>query len=155
MITARNTSIAKAIALVKYRNAASLAKGIATVKIRNSANVLKTVFSQGGTLIIDVPPSAYGAQSVNETVPITTEVITATVTGGASPITYLWEAVNLFGNSWTIISPNSTSTSFRANAVGSGNIQSAIFKCTATDSRGRTVESINVDVTAENYGGFA
>lgn len=155
MITARNISTAKGIASVTYRNAASLAKGIATVKIRNASNVLKTVFSQGGSLIIDVPPSAYGGQSINATVPVTTEIIMATVTGGAAPITYLWELVNDFGNSWTIISPNSASTSFRAEAVPAADSQTAVFKCTATDSRGRTVVSINVNVAADNYGGFA
>ncbi len=155
MITARNITTAKGIEAVTYRNAAGLAKGIATVKIRNASNVLKTVFSQGGSLIIDVPPSVYGAQANNSTISVTTETITATVTGGAAPITYLWSAVNVYGNSWTIISPNSASTAFRANSVPSGDSRNAIFKCTATDSRGRVVVSIDINVTADNYGGFA
>ena len=155
MIKVRNISTAKGIASIKYRNAAGVLKGIATVKYRNADNVLKTVFSQGGSLIIDVPPSVYGAQANDSTISVTTETITATVTGGAAPITYLWSAVNVYGNSWTIISPNSASTAFRANSVPSGITRSAIFKCTATDSRGRVVVSIDVNVTAENYGGFA
>lgn len=155
MITARNISTAKGIEAVTYRNSASVAKGIATIKIRNASNVLKTVFSQGAGLVIDVPPSAYGGQSINATVPVTTEVVMATVTGGAAPITYLWELVNDYGNSWTITSPNVASTAFRANAVPAADSQNAIFKCTATDSRGRSVVSININVTADNYGGTA
>lgn len=155
MIKARNISTAKTIQAAKYRNAANVAKSIAKVRIRNSANVLKIVFSQGGgAFSVDVPSSAYGAQANNLTVSVTTEVISATATGGVGPYTYLWTRVDADPASWTIISPTSASTAFRANSVPSGVIRLATFKCTVTDSAGASIASINVNASAENYGGF-
>lgn len=154
MIKARNISTAKTIQAAKYRNAANVAKSIAKVRIRNSANVLKIVFSQGGgAFAVDVPSSAYGGAANDSTVSVTTEVVTATITGGVGPCTYLWTRVDS-GSVWTIISPTSASTAFRASSVPSGVLRTAIFKCTVTDSLSRTIVSIDVNASAENYGGL-
>lgn len=155
MITARNISTAKQIEAISCRNASSVLKGIVAVRVRNASNVLKTVFSPSNSMTVDVPGSVYGAQSSTTTVAVQTEVATAIVTGGTAPFTYLWSLVNDYGSSWTIGTPNAAATYFRANSVPAGDTKIALFKCTVTDANGQVVVSIDVNATADNYGGFA
>ena len=116
---------------------------------------LNLVYNQGSALAVYVPASAYGAASSNTPVAISTEVIIATPSGGVAPYTYSWTRADGGIDSWTIIFPSSQETSFRANSVASGVIRTATFKVTVTDAQGQFVDSININATAENYGGFA
>lgn len=155
MITARNITTAKEIASVKARNASSVLKGIASMKIRNASNVLKTVFSPANNLAVSVPAFVYGAQSSGSAIDVTTEIATAIPTGGTAPYTYLWARTDGFGGTWTIFLPTNASTAFRASSVAAGDSKLAIFVCTVTDARGNTVDSIAINATADNFGGFA
>ena len=155
MITARNITTAKQIEAIKARNASSVLKGIAAMKVRNASNVLKTVFSPGSTLAVNVPAFVYGAQSSGSAIDVTTEIATAIPTGGTAPYTYSWARVDAFGGTWTIFLPTNAATAFRASAVAAGDSKLAEFVCTVTDARGNTVDSITINATADNFGGFA
>jgi hypothetical protein len=155
MITARNITTAKQIASVKVRNASNVLKGIASMKVRNTSNILKTVFSPSSNLAVNVPAFVYGAQSSGSAVDVTTEIATAIPTGGTAPYTYSWARTDGFGGTWTIFLPNNAQTAFRASSVAAGDSALAIFVCTVTDARGNTVDSIAINATADNFGGFA
>lgn len=153
MISLRDTFGLKQIGAIFMRDAVGL-KEIKEVYLRDAGG-LKLVYNQGSALAVYVPASAYGAASSNTPVAISTEVIIATPSGGVAPYTYAWVRTDGGVDSWTIIFPASQETSFRANSVASGVIRTATFKVTVTDARGQFVDSININATAENYGGFA
>lgn len=153
MISVRDTVGLKEIGAISARDTVGL-KEIAEVYIRDAGG-LKLVYNQGSSLAVYVPASTYGAQSSSSPVDVVTEVIAATPTGGVAPYSYLWTRTDGGGGTWDIIFPTAQETSFRANDVAGGDSLLATFKVTVTDSRGIAVDSININATADNYGGFA
>lgn len=153
MISLRDTVGLKQIGAIFVRDAGGL-KEIAEVQIRDAGG-LKLVYNQGSALAVYVPGEAYGAASSDTPVDVSTEVIAASPTGGVAPYSFSWTRTDGGVDSWSIIFPAAQETSFRANAVVGGAIRTATFRVTVTDARAQVVNSININATAENYGGFA
>lgn len=77
---------------------------------------------------------------------LTTNSVTITASGGTSPYTYLWTKVS--GDTVTINSPTSNTTSFSAT-VNDGETKNAIYKCTITDDVAATFDvQVNITITA-------
>ena len=75
----------------------------------------------------------------------TTGNTTVTPSGGTSPYTYSWALLS--GDSMTINSPTSATTSFTNGGLGVGDSYSGTFRCTVTDSTGGTPLTATADVT--------
>ena len=69
---------------------------------------------------------------------------TATASGGTAPYTYAWTKVS--GDSITIDSASAATTTFRATSVAAGEMRTATFRCTATDSTGGTPLTATADI---------
>lgn len=151
MTGVRDTTALAELGAVFARDGIALTE-ISEMHVRDAGG-LSLVYSQGGDFGVTVPASAYGAQSSSVTTDVTTEIVTAAPFGGTAPYTYAWTRVDV-GGTWAILSPASISTAFRADAVAPGTADTAQFKCTVTDARGLAVDSIEINATAENYGGF-
>lgn len=76
---------------------------------------------------------------------LTSVLVSCNVQNGVEPITYLWEKVS--GDSISISSTSSKSVKFSASG-SQGQVFSAVYKCTATDSDGvPSVDSDTVNVS--------
>lgn len=67
-----------------------------------------------------------------------TGTVTATVSGGTGPYTYAWTKVS--GTTLTLSAPASATTSFE-RVLGNGELVSAIYRVTATDSLSATASA--------------
>lgn len=153
MIRVRDAGGVAPIGALRFRDASGIVN-IATARIRDAAG-LQTIFSQSGAgFTVDVPASAYGGGASGAAIPISTEEVIATIAGGRSPYSYVWSRVDTAPQGWTIISPASNTTRFRANTVPPGVVQTATFRVAVTDANSVTVNSIDIVATAENYGDF-
>ncbi len=77
---------------------------------------------------------------------ITSDPATCVVQGGAAPYTYAWTYVS--GQSYTINSPSSASTTF-TTSISAGVLKSGVYRCTVTDARSASVQ---VDITVDFEG---
>lgn len=77
----------------------------------------------------------------------TTSSVTVTPSGGVSPYTYAWSLVS--GDTLTVNSPTSATTTFTASSLAYGEIRSALYRCTVTDSTSGTALTATVDVPVE------
>lgn len=109
----------------------------------------KLVQSFAPPITLAVTPSVSGAGSSFGTISITSGVATATPTGGTGPYTYAWTKVA--GDTLTVTSPNSASTTFRAG-IGPSDSRSATYRCTVTDKNGLTASG-NVSIYLVNTSG--
>ena len=103
-----------------------------------------------------VPPDVAGGlnahlnkSSVTGSIPgigvVTTDNVQAIVDEGLAPYTYAWTKVS--GATFNIGSPDNATTNFNININTVDTTLTAIYKCTITDSIGRTKE-LNVNVSA-------
>jgi hypothetical protein len=129
------------------------AKAIARMGIL-TADGAKDFFTTGGTgtLTVDVSPiSAIGSGFSNSTVTVTTNLVTATASGGTAPYTYAWTRVS-GATGFTATSPSQAASRFAIDLAMNDNAD-ATFRVTATDARGRT-GTADVPAAAFNYGAF-
>jgi hypothetical protein len=154
MITMRDASGVASIGALVLREAAGLTD-IGEVHIRDASG-LKELFSPteggGGAFTVDVTPDSFGARTSTFAGGVTTSEVVATPNGGTAPYSCLWERTDANPEEWTIISPASLVTTFRAAAVGPGDAHTATFTCTVTDANGHVVVSAAVGAYAINYG---
>lgn len=80
----------------------------------------------------------------------TTASCTATPTGGVSTYSYAWTQIS--GDTFTINSASSATTTFTTSGMSSGDTRAATFRCTVTDSTGGTplTAHADIDVTVDN-----
>lgn len=150
MIRLRTSGGAKAVAVIRVRGEGGL-QSVSSGWLR-TADVLKRVFTGSGDIAVSADPSAVsGYAAVAGSAVITTNQVTATPSGGASPYTYAWTLVTSDGGTWTAKSPTSASTKFSCSGVGAGIDYTATFLCTATDSTGGT-GTVEVQAFASNLG---
>lgn len=121
---------------------------IGRARLRNAANALKVFFSG---MEAEASP-AFVSGFVNSSTPsgARTDVTIVSMTGGAGPFTYAWEAVDATG--WTISHPTGSSTWFEATPDVFETL-SGTFRCEVTDSAGAIVFSNTVEAQVTNLGG--
>lgn len=76
---------------------------------------------------------------------VTTNTVTVTQVGGTGPYIYSWALVS--GDTFTVDSPSSATTSFSTTVTTAGQNKSATYRCTVTDSLAATC-SVTVGVSA-------
>lgn len=88
------------------------------------------------------PSSLYNSRSGGGS--LTSSPATGTGSGGTAPYTYAWTYVS--GNSYTINSPSSASTTF-TTSLTAGQLKSGVYRCTVTDSLSATAsDTITVEM---------
>ena len=70
---------------------------------------------------------------------ITTDNVTATVSGGVAPYTYAWTKVS--GSTLTVTAATSATTAFTATGMAQGETRDAVYRCTVTDSTPATAQA--------------
>ena len=104
----------------------------------------------GGDLTVSVSPlTATGSTFDAMAETVTTNSVTVTVSGGTPPYSIAWTALGGIG-AWTILSPASLSTRFRAVAPSPGDTDNNSFVGTITDARGREGE-VTVPAIVYNF----
>lgn len=89
------------------------------------------------------PGSAYGSHFGPGTAG--TNTVTVSVSGGTPPYSHSWAKFS--GDTFTVTIPSAATTSFTAN-VGYGEVKTAIYRDTVSDSAGRSF-TIDVEVSVE------
>lgn len=149
MIRSRANSLSE-IAKIRLRDGSGLFE-YQRVWLRGADGVTRLIWSAAASMTVSAEPDQVdGAAARNFPTSITTSQSTATVSGGATPLTYVWSLLG--GDDWAITAPNSPTTAFRANGVPAGETVGASFSCTVTDRFGNTATSNIVTATATNYG---
>jgi hypothetical protein len=120
----------------------------ARLRVMDTGDTLRTIANFTTPLAASASPaSARGAVQSSVTVDVTTNSVSIVATGGAAPITYAWTVqANSAGTAPTITSASSASTTFRQASVAPDTLETATFRCVATDAVG---QSVTVDVPAE------
>ena len=154
MIALREASGVSNVGAIVLREAAGVVD-VGEVYLREASGLAEIYSAAGGgsdAFTVDVPPNAYGYGNSMSPVSVTTEIVTATPTGGTGPFTYLWSGV---GAGWTITNPTSPSTALRADSVPPADGLSTSAACAVTDVNGNTVVSSAVAAEVYNFGGYA
>lgn len=123
---------------------AGVMRAVRTIRVMHGA-ALRTVYSTTSALTASASPaSVFG---VTASTPCVTDSTTMTPSGGTSPYTYSWALVSFSGgNTPTVTSSTLASTTFQqAKLGGADESNTAIFRCTVTDSLGATATA---DVSA-------
>lgn len=95
------------------------------------------------------PVASFASRNAAAVVAIISDPVTAFVTGGTAPYSYLWTQTG--GPAASIYSPTSASSQF-AMGLGPGSSETSSFTCTATDSNGLTAAAV-ASVTFTNTSG--
>jgi hypothetical protein len=108
-------------------------------RIIDAMGVDRVFFDPGGASSFVVNLDFANRYGFSNTGTITTNTVTATPSGGTGPYTYAWTLISHDGP----VNPTATSaataaTAFTQTGVGPGEIYSAVFRCTVTDSLAAT-----------------
>lgn len=125
-INKANQALANAAAAQATGNSASQAvTDLGVVVAADGAGTPPSPFS------VSINPfNAYGDRLGRGSV--TTDAVTATVTGGTGPFTYAWAYVS--GDSFTINSPTSATTTYTGSITVLGQSKYGVYRCTVTDT---------------------
>jgi hypothetical protein len=98
--------------------------------------------------------SALGRGNSAATLPVSSDPVTATVTGAIGTVSHAWSRTDGGAQPWTIDSPTSATTTFTTNCA-QGTDFTATFIDTVTDQAGQVLASSPVTVDCANiyYGG--
>lgn len=107
--------------------------------------------SIGGLTVVASPINAVGSGNSPADIRVTTNLVTATASGGTAPYSYAWRQIDGV-EVWGITAATSAASRFNVTVPGGG-VETATFECTVTDARGRT-GSVLVLATAYNFWGF-
>ncbi len=101
------------------------------------------ISTSGGGLTITCPTYITGEVTSASAIDVTTDQITASASGGnGGPYTYAWSKVS--GETFTINSPSSASTTFTATLVPAGHSRSAQYKVTVSDGTNTSEKYVTV-----------
>lgn len=111
-------------------------------------NTLREVFSTAAPLSVALlPEQVFGYSYAPGPAPVTSEVMTATVSGGRAPFTYAWGQSGGF----FITAPTNASTQFSKLIFGSS--ETGIVTCRVTDANGQQATATGfVELTNYNSG---
>lgn len=109
----------------------------------------KLVQSFAPPISLFVTPSVSGTGNSPFPTSITSATAYATVSGGKGPFTYAW--ARTAGSTLNVLNPTNASTAFRGS-VGPGDVATATYRCTVTDSLGQTSHS-SVSIILTNTSG--
>lgn len=122
-------------------------RAVKAIRVRQG-NQLRPVYSTTSPISLSLsPPDAYGEMFTQQPAPVTSEPVTAMVSGGRGPFTYQWSVDQAID----ITSPNSASTTF-VRVVYGGTIQGAM-SCTVTGADGSQATATG-SVYLTNNGGM-
>lgn len=153
MMRSRDTVGISTIGAARARDVAGLAV-LSNIRVRDAVG-LSLVWTATTAMTVSVPPTASGFGTSTGLVAITSEEVTAAVTGGLAPYTYTWTKVGAVDANWLILSPTVATTQFRHAAVPANDGRFASFICTVKDAKGQVIASGECQVTVENLGGFS
>jgi hypothetical protein len=133
--SASTTFVGSTMAYAESRTATFQCRVTDSAAAYADVQVVVTV-TRGGMTAAASPTSLYTSSFSS---PITSSSTTVTPTGGTAAYTYAWTKVS--GDTLTVNSPTSASTTFSASVTSS---KTAIYRCTVTDSLATTATA---DVT--------
>lgn len=138
----------RTVKAVSVRDAGGVLRTVQSMRVRDAMSVSRVVF---GSLTITNNPNSSTSRVNNSGAPdITSPLYTATVTGGTSPYTGTWIPVGTPPDTWTINTPNSTSTSFTAQGIVGPYTATANFAYRVTDATGSVVTGPTITVNCRN-----
>ena len=132
----------RTLARIRMRDEGGNLRTIQRIRIRDASNILRTVWQA-----MTVALSGSTATATAATSTITTGSVTATLSGGTAPYSYLWQAASYNTDGIGITTPTAASTSFRRTGCISGDGYLGDFYCTVTDAMGVVANSGMVSVT--------
>lgn len=137
------------VARIRIRDAGNVLREVSLIRIRDAANAVRTAFSSASDATVD-RAIVEGQITSRNAAPVTTESVTASA-GGSAPYIWQWSRTDANPGAWTILSPTSATTAFRATSVAPEETQTATFVATAT-ANGRSVTTPVVTAYASNAG---
>ena len=137
-----NGSVLRTAARIRLRDAGNVLRTLQRIRMRDAANVLRTVYTYF-TVSIPVSTNKTGSGAASSGT-VTSDLITAVITGGTAPFTYAWnyESGSL---AISIDSPTSSATTFTAEPTD-GPPETAFFSVSVTDANGFTARSASIQV---------
>lgn len=125
---------------------------VRSVKVMDGGT-LRTVATFAPPMTLSVSPTTVsGTASSGSAVTVTTTTTTATPSGGSAPYTYAWSFVSKSGgNTPTALSPTFATSAFQQTNVAALDSNTAVFRCTVTDSFGTTATA-DVNLAFVNFG---
>lgn len=130
---------------VIIRDGTNTPRTITQLWVRDPTNTPRLIYSTSPPLSLASSPDPVSGGSLGGA-PATTDTTTATPTGGTGPFTYAWILIShTSGTPPTITSAATAATEFTQTGLGLGDRESAVFRCTVTDS---LLATATADVTA-------
>lgn len=138
-------SIDRAIMAFKMIDAASVDRTIVEGRLIGPDGVDRVFYDTAGTASFSASPDhshRFGTGNGSAT----SNAVVITATGGTAPYSYAWTIITYTnGTSPTVGSPASATTTFTQTNLAAGDVDTATFRCTVTDSASN---STTVDVDA-------
>lgn len=147
-IALRQSGVTRPVVAAHFRHDGAT-KAVLRAWIRQSGALKKIFDEMSGALS---PGSVFGYATSKGIVTVSTNSVTATVTGGVAPVTYAWAAVGS-ASGWTILNPSGATTNFSVSC-SAGADKIASFQCTITDAVGQSVLAGPVSAECINDFGF-
>ena len=141
MVIRDGGNVARTVTAMIVRDGTNTPRTITQMWIRDPSNTPRLVYSTSPALSLAASPTSVGGGSFGGS-PATTDSTTATPTGGTGPYTYAWTLISYSsGTAPTINSATSATTTFIQTGLGPGGYESAVFRCTVTDSLAATAQA--------------